>query len=103
MAEAEQSTANFEWIERYRITAGDWPRRLLLRHDRRTVLHRGPHVRRILGVDADEGQVFLLRRPSMLARFGGLTEHELLRHLVAVFAGDPQRLEIRVCLSFVAG
>ena len=75
---------------------------LLLRNDRRVVLHGRAKERRILGIHADERQVFLLRRPSMLAGFSGLAKHDVLGHLVAVFGGEPERLEIRVCLSFVA-
>src|SRR3984957_3603285 len=75
---------------------------LLLRDDGRLVLHRGAHVRRVLVIHADERQVLLLRRPSVLARFSRLAKHDVLGHLVAVFAGYSERLEIRACLSFVA-
>src|SRR5580698_6625765 len=66
------------------------------------MLNRGAHVGRILRIHADERQVFLFRRPSMRARLGGLTKHDVLAQLLAILIGDAERLEIRIGLRFVA-
>jgi hypothetical protein len=75
---------------------------LLLRNHRRIALDRSAHVGRIPGVHADKRQVFLFGPPRMFTRFSGLAKHHVLGDLVAIFARDFERPEVRIGLSFVA-